>query len=180
MTGRDRRKPLLICATALILVLAVDRMLFSPALAHWRDRQQQIEALRIQLAHADNLLDQETRWLRRRQDMQQRLLPADKSGSEDQLLGLVDKWASSAGIQVTGLRPLWKQTRDQQALLEMQITGVGDIVATCRFLYAVESSAVAIAVDYFELTAQVNDGRKLALNLRISALPQSSIIGRNP
>ncbi len=170
MTGIDRRKWLLAGAIGFLGLLVLDRLVLSPTLAGWRDRQDLIVQRRAQLADGNNLLDQETRWLRRRDEMQQRLLPPDKANAEKQLLGLVDDWARDSGFKLTALRPLWKQTEAREPLLELQVNGTGGMSAITRFLYAVETAPTAIAIEQLELSAQGQDGRELGLNMRWSGL----------
>ncbi len=174
--GMETRKLLLIASLALLALLVLDRLVVSPLLAGWRERQERIAELRIQLAQADNLLGQESRWLRWREEAAERLLPVNQADAENQLLGLVDGWAREAGLKVTSLRPLWKETPAKRLLLELQISGSGNMASLTRFLHAIETGHTAIAVEQLDLSAQDQDGRELGLNMRVSGLCRDSAV----
>ena len=171
----NRRSPLLIAAIGVLALFALDRLLLSTVLASWRDRQEQIATLQARLAQGDNLLDQETRWLRWREETGQRLLPENRSSAENQMLALVDGWARDGGLQVTALRPGWKQTDSKEPLFELQLTGSGGIASITRFLYAAETASSAVAIEQLELSAQNQDGRELGVNMRLTGLCQGNV-----
>ncbi len=176
LNALSRRQLLLIAVLGLLGLLVLDHLIFSPVLNGWRARQDRIAELRGWLAEGDNLLDQETRWLRRREEMMERLLPENRSVAENQLLGLVNDWARESGLKVTSLRPLWKETETREPLLELQVAGTCGIQSLTRFLYAVETARTAVAIEQLDLSAQGQDGRELGMTLRLSGLCQGGAV----
>ena len=170
--GRERL--LLVGAVAGFSLLALDRLLLTPALTAWHARADEIQRLRLSLAQGAAVVDQESRWLRWRDEMATRLLPALAGDAESALLGRVDQWARSAGFTVSSLRPRWRDREQRVPVLELQVAGSGPLSAVAAFLHQVETSTVAVAVEHVELLPRTGEGGDLALELRLSALCQSA------
>jgi hypothetical protein len=170
--GRERL--LLFGALAGLSLLVFDRLLLTPALTAWQERADEIQRVHLNLAQGAAVVDQESRWLRWRTEMAARLLPAQAGDAESALLGRVDQWARSAGLTVSSLRPRWRDRDQRLPVLELQVAGNGTLGAVANFLYHVETSTLAVAVEHLELVPHTAEGTDLGLDLRLSALCQGA------
>jgi hypothetical protein len=170
--GRERL--LLFGALAALALLGLDRLVLTPCLVAWRARSEEILRLRLAAVQGGALIDQESRWLRWRDETNARLLPVAAGEAESTLLGKVDGWARSAGLAVTSLRPRWKQGAQQTRLLELQVVGSGAPAAVMGFMYQLETCPLALAVERLELVPRSPDGNELALDVRLSGLCQAA------
>jgi hypothetical protein len=171
---RFPRERLLLGAALGCLLLVLDRLALTPFLGAWRVRAEEIASLRAAVDQAAVLMDQEGRWLQWRDDLAARLLPAAAGDAESQLLGQVDGWARSAGLAVSSLRPRWSQGPDRIPRLQLQVAGTGPLLAVLAFLYQVEASPLAVALDQVELVPRNADGTEIAIDVCLSALCQSA------
>jgi hypothetical protein len=165
------REKLLLGGTIVCLALfGLDRLLLTPVLAAWATRAEEIRRLRLANTQGADTIAQESAWLRWRDETKAKLLPAVPGDAESALLSRVDTWARSSGFNVSSLRPRWKEGAAQARLLELQVAGTGSPGAVTGFLYQLETSPVALAVEQLELVPRNPDGNELALDLRLSGL----------
>lgn len=169
-----RERLLLVGALACMLLLGLDRLALTPFLRAWRSRADEILRLRAEIDRATALMEQESRWLRWRDDAANRLLPGAPGDAENQLIGRVDGWARSAGLAVSSLRPRWTEGPDRAQRLELQVAGSGSLQAVSTFLYQVETSSVAVALEQMELVPRNNEGTDIVLDVRLCALCQGA------
>lgn len=166
--GRERL--LLLLAGACIALFVLDRLLLTPLLTRWQGRAEELRRLRANAAQGAGIITQEARWLRWRDTAENRLLPGEPAAAESILLTQVDAWARQSGLMVKTLRPRWQDVKGQGSLPELQVAGTGSLSAVVRFLYQVETSPLALAVEHLELSAGSRDESSLRVELRISGL----------
>ena len=169
-----REKLLLGGAIAGLALFGLDRLVLTPFLVAWRGRADEILRLRLAATQGAAIIGQESRWLRWRDETSARLLPAVAGDAESALLSRVDTWARGSGLTVNSLRPRWKEGDEHTRLLELQVAGTGSPGAVTGFLYQLETSDFALAVEQLELMPRNPDGNELALDLRISGLCQAA------
>jgi hypothetical protein len=170
--GRERL--LLGGAMACLVLFGFDRLALTPFLVAWRGRADEIQRLRLAVVQGAAIIAQESRWLRWRDETNRRLLPASPGAAESALLSQVDAWARGSGLTVNSLRPRWKVGARRARLLELQVAGTGSPGAVSGFLYQLETSPVALAVEQLQLVPRNPDGNELALELRVSGLCQGT------
>lgn len=166
--GRERL--LLLLAGACIALLVLDRLVLTPLLRRWQDRAEEVRRLRASIAQGNGIISQEARWLRWRDAAEGRLLPGEPAAAESLLLTQVDAWARQSGLTVKTLRPRWQEVKGQGSLPELQVAGTGTLSAVVRFLYQVETSPLALAVEHLELASGGKDESALRVDMRISGL----------
>jgi hypothetical protein len=170
----SRERLLLGAALFCLLLLAVDRLVLVPFLAAWRARADEILHLRAAVKQGTVLMEQESRWLRWRDDLAGRLLPGAAGDAESQLLGHVDGWARAAGLAVSSLRPRWSVGPDRAPRFELQVAGSGPLQSVTSFLYQLEASSLALAVEHVELVSRNAQGSEIGLDVRLIALCQGN------
>ncbi len=169
-----RERLLMAGAAAGLLLLGLDRLAFTPFLNAWRNRADEIRRLRTDVEQGAALMDQETRWLRWRDDLAARLLPAAPGEAESRVLSQMDGWARAAGLALHSLRPRWTEGPDRAPRLEFQVAGSGSLQSVTAFLYQVETSPIAIAVEQLELVPRNPEGTEVSLDLRVSGLCETA------
>jgi hypothetical protein len=170
--GRERL--LLGGAITCLALFGVDRLVLTPCLAAWRSRADEILRLRLAAEQGAGIIGQESRWQRWREETNARLLPAVPGDAESALLSRVDAWARGAGLTVNSLRPRWKEGVGHARLLELHVAGAGAPGAVIGFLYQLETSPLALALEQLELVPRNPDGNELALDVRVSGLCQNA------
>ena len=169
-----RERLLVIAAGGCLALLLLDHFVLTPFFAAWRSRADAIQELRTNLAQGASLVDQESRWLKWRDDYNARLLSGVQPDAESKLLNQVDTWARQAGLRLTSLRPRWKEDGKDRTMLELQVTGNGSMDAVVHFLFSLETAPLALAVEQLEMMSGRQESADLALDLRISGLCQPS------
>jgi len=165
----QRRKWLTVAAAALVGLYFADRLLITPLIDLGLSRSAQIADLRESIADARTLVDRaealEQRWDR----MLEASLPTDEADAEGLVLSSVSAWAAEAGLQVTALRPRWTDDADLRTL-ECRATGFGTIRQAAAFLYAIETSPMALKIEEATLSAADDAGGRLSLDIRFTGL----------
>lgn len=170
--GRERL--LLGGVIACLALFGLDRLVLTPLLVAWRGRAEEILRLRLAVTQGAPIIAKESYWRRWHDEANATLLPAVPGDAESALLGQVDTWARGAGLTLNSLRPRWKEGAAHARLLELQVAGTGAPGAIVGFLYQLETSSIALAVEQLALVPRNPDGNELALDLRISGLCQDA------
>ncbi|MBM3872543.1 MAG: VOC family protein [Verrucomicrobia bacterium] len=171
MKSLPRQRLLLLASGVLVGLLALDRLVIGPGVAHWRARTTEIAALERTLAAGRGVIEGRDRtdaaWRRLREGA----LPSDPSLAEQRLLSALENGARAEGVELTGLRPRWRKASSGDAsLLECRLDATGSFPALVRLLGALEKSPLALRVESIELTARDEGGQRLALALSVTGL----------
>lgn len=169
----SRERLLMLAAGACIALFALDHLVLTPCLEAWDSRAAEIHKLRTEITQGSATVEQEVRWLRWREEMGARRLPADPSSAENILLTRMDTLAKQSGLTLTALRPQWKESADRTSQPEIQVTGSGNISVVVKFLHGVESTPLALAVEHLELVPAMKNEGTLVLDLHLSGLCQA-------
>ena len=169
MNQAQRRRWLSIAAVAIVGLYFADRLLFTPLTSMWTARSEQIAELRKSVEAARTLIDRSEALEHRWEQMIEASLPADEGEAESLVLGSVSTWAAEAGVQVTALRPRWTDETGVRTL-ECRATGFGTMRQLARFLYAIETSPLALKVEETTLAAADDTGSRLSIDVRFTGL----------
>ncbi len=179
MKSLSRQRLLLIACGLLVGLLIVDRLLFGPALAHWRARSSEIAALESKLQIGRGVIASRERTEAAWQRLREGALPRDPSAAEQRLLSSLEAWARAEGVELTGLRPRWRKTNATDAsLLECRLDATGSFPAVVRLLGTLEKSPLALRVESIELTSRDDAGQRLSLALSVTGLRFSPLEAR--
>jgi hypothetical protein len=174
-----RQRLLLIAAAAGLLLLVLDRVLFTPLGRLWQAHRAEIVSLQQSIDNARSLISRTDQLRRTWADMQSGALPKDPGQAEQDLITAFDRWGRAGGIEIGSIRPQWKRgSSDRYSLLECRVDATGSLAALSRFLYELERSPLALRVDSLELTARDDRGQKIGLSLTVTGLRLSPLEGR--
>ncbi len=166
-----RQRLLLLASSVLVGLLALDRLVIGPAVAHWQARTTEIAALERTLSAGRAVIERreqtEAAWRRLREGA----LPRDPSMAEQRMLSSLETWARAQGVELTGLRPRWRKASASDAsLLECRLDATGSFPALVRLLGELERSPLALRVEALELTSRDENGQRLSLALSVTGL----------
>lgn len=171
MNVKNREHLLIIVVGALLALLLLDRLVFTPLTNTWTNRSKAIVELNESIKKGKSLIDREQITRGVWNDMRKNTLPANASQSEKTLLEAFDHWTRDSGITINSIKPQWKRGEsDDYSQLECRVDAAGDLGTLTRFLYSVEHSEMALRVESVELTARDTEGRQLGLGLTVSGL----------
>jgi hypothetical protein len=170
MTESQRLTYLKIGAASCIGLLALNYFVLNPAIAAWTDQGQRIDALRQNVDRGQQLMDREDVIRRRWAQMTQENLPAEVSAAENVAFQAIGRWARASGISVASLTPSWQTHDEGYQTLEWRISATGTQASLGRFMYEMESDAVPVNFDEYELSTRDGHGTELSMTGRFSFL----------
>lgn len=171
MKSLPRQRLLLLASGVLVGLLALDRLVVGPGLAHWRARTTEIAALERTLAAGRGLVESRERTEAAWRRLREGALPGDPSLAEQRLLAALETGARAEGVELTGLRPRWRKGGSSEAsFLECRLDASGSFPALVRLLGELEKSPLALRVESIELSARDEGGQRLALALTVTGL----------
>lgn len=169
MTAESRKKWLIAAAACTVGLFVADRFLLTPLATLWHDRSERIGDMREQLAKNESLAERgpelEVRW----NEMIAASLPASRAEAEGLVLGAVNDWASSAGLEMAGIKPRW-HSDDGPPTLECATSCTGTMGQLAQFLYALETGNIALRVEEISLSAEDERGATLRMDLRFTGI----------
>ena len=158
-------------AGAAVLILILDRLVFTPMMKTWEERSAEISTLQKSITKGRSLIERADRTQAIWRDMQANALPKDSAQAEQEVISAFDKWGHASGTDLGSIKPQWKRgATDRYSILECRIDASGNVAALTRFLYEVEKSPLALRIDSLDLTSRDDQGQKLTLSLLVSGL----------
>jgi len=167
---KNRQQLLIIVAVAAAGLFVADLVVIEPLGKAWSTRSKRIDALRVQVAQGQRLIDRERSLRNHWTDWQQKTLTNNTSTAEQQVFQTIDRLSQEAGVTVAAVTPQWKRDSDDYNTYECRIDATGDLRQLSRFLYDVEREPMALKMDAIELGARDKEGQQLSLGLQISGL----------
>jgi Tfp pilus assembly protein PilO len=167
----NRRLTWLEVATAVTVgLLVLDQVVIGPVVARWQEQSARLVVLRKEVQEGRALLAREANIRERWAEMQLRDLPGDGAEAENEVFKAVARWGRAGRITFTGLNPQWRTYDDGYATLECRASATGDQAGIARFLEELETDPLAVRLESFELSAIDDQGRRLNLAARFTAL----------
>lgn len=171
LTANNRQRLLILVAGVGVLLLVLDRLVFTPLTASWQARSAEIVRLKKSVANGRGVIDRGPRTQSLWAEMQAQALPKDPAQAEQDLISAFDRWGRSSNIELGSIKPQWKRgTGDRYSLLECRVDATGSLATLTRFLHEVEKSPLALKIESVELTTRDANGQKLTLALLVSGL----------
>jgi hypothetical protein len=175
----NRQRWLLVIAGAGVLLLILDRVVFTPMGEAWKADSAEIVRLRNSVADGRSLVSRGPRLQQVWAGMQSGALPRDPAQSQHDVLAGFENWSRSAGVELGSVKPQWKRgAADDTSLLECRLDATGTMGALSRFLYDVESAPLALHVESAELLSRDDSGQRITLNLIVTGLRLSPLEGK--
>ena len=176
LTANNRQRLLVILAGAGVLLLVLDRLVFTPLTASWQNRTAELTRLKKSVANGRSVIERASRTQGLWSEMQTQALPKDAAQAEQELISAFDRWGRASSVELASIKPQWKRgTGDRHSLLECRVDANGSLATLTRFLHEVEKSPLALRVESIELTTRDNTGQKLSLALLVSGLRLSPL-----
>jgi hypothetical protein len=167
----NRQRWLLIIAGAGLLLLILDRIIFTPLGHAWQAHAAEIVQLQQSVANGRAVIARASQTQRVWAEMQAGALPKDAAQAEQDLISAFDRWGRTSNIELGSIKPQWRRgATDHYSLLECRVDATGTLPALTRFLYELELSPLALRVDSVEFTARDDNGQKLGLSLVVNGL----------
>lgn len=173
MNLTKQQRTLAVIAIAMAALFMADKLVFTPLLANWKARAARITQLHEQVREGTSLTDERRAraWREQWDRMRTNALPATKPEAETLMLRAFERWSRDAGgVQVSSIRPQWKENEEDHKTLECRADVAGSLSDLTRFLYQVERDPLGVKVDSMELTARDTEGKQLALVIQVSGL----------
>lgn len=167
----NRQRLLVILAGAAVLLLVLDRIVFTPLTKSWEARSAEIARLTKDVAAGRGVVERGPRTQALWREMESQALPKDPAQAEQDLISAFDRWGRETRIELSSIKPQWKRgTSDRYSLLECRVDASGSLATLTRFLYEVEHSPLALRIESLELTTRDPQGQRLTLALLVSGL----------
>lgn len=166
-----REKLIAIAALGVVALFGLDRWLITPML----DRRDALLAEEMRLIteaqHANRLLSEKRRAMRRWEDLTREHLLADASQAESAILHAVRDWSRQAGLSLTSVQPDRTGGGEGEYVIALAASANGDMQAVARFLFQLEQADLPVRVERMRLSA-AGEGGRLNLDVRLSTIYQ--------
>jgi hypothetical protein len=153
-----------------VVLFAADKMVIDPLTSLWKERQQRIAKLRLDVARGKLQQARERITRSRWEGMTRNTLTNNTSAAEQQVFNAITSWAQQTGVTVSAITPQWKHDTDDYSTYECRVDAAGNMSQLTRFLYAAEREPLAFKLDAVELAARDKEGQQLSLGLQIEGL----------
>jgi Tfp pilus assembly protein PilO len=170
MTDKQRLLYLKTAAVVILGVLVLDHLILEPGLRRWSAQSERIRALREDVDQAGLLLSRESKIRERWEAMQRTDLSPDVATAESEVFKAVARWGRVSRLTFTSLDPQWRTYDNGYMTLECRANATGDQAALARFLSELESDPLAVRLESCEMVAADQDGRRLAMAVRFTAM----------
>jgi hypothetical protein len=170
LAPNQRQQLLLVVALVGAAIFIGDRLVISPLFKAWDARSKELAALRKQIAQGRQLLERRNTVLDRWDQMRTNALPNVLSAAEGRVLDAFDRWARSANVNITSIKPRWRQLDDDHMTFECNVDATGPLPTITRFLYEVERDSLPIRVENVELATRETDASLISVSMQISGL----------
>lgn len=180
MNPSNRQRWLALIAGSALLLLVLDRVVFTPLVKTWQDRTAEIASLQRSIANGHSMIDRANRTESLWATMQKNALPKDPAQAEQDVISSFDRWGRATGVDLGSIRPQWKRgATDRYSVLECRIDASGTLSTLARFLFEIEKSPLALRVESLELSSRDDQGQKLSLALVVSGLRLAPFEGKS-
>jgi hypothetical protein len=166
----NRQQLLGILAIAAVVLLAADRLVWTPLTRLWKERAAALSQTKSSVVQGAETVARDRIIRERWQRFRTNTLPAEPSVAENQMLQSFYRWSKDSQITVNGIKPQWKQSSDEFATLECRVDASGTLGQISRFLYEMEKDPLGGKLDIVELAARDDNGQQLTLTLQVSGL----------
>ena len=174
MPIKNRQQLLLVLTVGVVALFAADRLVLDPLTAFWKERQERIAKLRLDVARGKLQQTRERITRSRWAGMLHHTLTNNTSAAEQQVFNAITAWAQDTGVTVNAITPQWKHENDDYSTFECRVDAAGGISQLTRFLYAAEREPLAFKLGAVELAARDKEGQQLTLGLQIEGLVLNS------
>ncbi len=170
MNLANRQQFLGILAIVAVVLLAGDRLLFTPLWQSWKTRSKEIAQLKQAVEQGTRLIQRDQAIRAQWERMRTNTLSGEQSIAEGEVLRALGRWEQESRISISSVGTRMRQNADDYATLECHLDGAGSLAALTRFLYEIERDPLGLKLDSVELVTQDERGSSLTLGLQLSGL----------
>lgn len=169
MHRKKREQLLKIGAIAIVALFLLDKIVFTPAIEHWKEQSEHISDLNDKVTKGRQLLARAKSLHDRWAEMQRTDLPDNRAVAENDVYRALSRWGINSRVSFSSLTPQWRAHEDDgYDTLEIRGTANGDQSSLARLLYELETDPLPARVSDLELSARDSQGKQLAMQLRFS------------
>jgi hypothetical protein len=181
MTNMPKRQRWLILTIgALLLLVALNQIVFTPLASVWQAHSLEIQQLKTSVASGRSIIGRGAHLQQIWTGIQSGALPRDQAQSEYDVLSAFENYGRTSAIELGSIKPLWKHgATDEYSVLECRLDATGNLPALSRFLYELERSPLAMHADSVELVSRDDTGQRLTLSLTVTALRLAPLEGKS-
>lgn len=170
MNLNKRQQLLAVLAIVAVGLFVADKLVFTPLTTSWKSRSARIAKLKKDVAEGTEMLKREASVRGQWDQMRTNTLSLSKPEAESQMMKAFERWSRDGGVQVSSVRPQWKEAQEAYKTLECRADVAGSLAAISRFLFQIERDSLGVKVDSMEITARDSQGSQLALVIQVSGL----------
>jgi hypothetical protein len=180
MANMPRRQRWLILAIAtLLLLLALNQIVFAPLGNAWQARSLEIQKLKGAVGSGHSIIARGDHLRQLWTEIQSGTLPRDPAQSEYEVLSAIENFGRTSVIEFGSIKPLWKRgENDNYSILECRLDASGSLSALSRFLYELGKSPLALRTESVELVSRDDTGQRMTLSLVVTALRLAPLEGK--
>jgi hypothetical protein len=167
MKMENRQQILSVAAIAVVALLLLDRVVWSPLKSGWDRRTVDIQDYEKRIREGQAIIERGDMTRARWANMKTNTLT--EADAERKLLEAFQRWSDEARISVTSIQPS-KRIEEDHISEECRASLSGSIGALSRFLYAMEKDSMGVKVESLEITSRDDNGRMLSVGLTVSGL----------
>jgi hypothetical protein len=170
MNITNRQQTLGILAIVAVVLLAGDRLVFTPLVQSWHARSARIADLQKKVTQGSHLLERDRAIRDHWEHMRTNTLANEQSIAEGQVYSALNRWKEDSRISVNSVAGHFKQNTDDYATFECHVDATGNLATLTRFLYEIEKDPLGMKLDLVELASQDDRGAQLTLGVQVSGL----------
>jgi len=166
-----RREKIIIAATvAAICLLVLDFYALRPLLRRRSAVVAEKARVVAELARARSLLNRRRLLGPKWRDMLDNGMMRDPTEAESQVLRLLRKWSTEAGVSISSLRPERSAEKSKLPEITIHVAGTGSMAGVSRLLWQVETAQAPLKIKMLQLGSRKNGTDDLSINLKVSTL----------
>lgn len=170
MNITNRQQMLGLYAIIAVVLLAGDRLVFTPLTKSWKARTERLAELKKSVRQGSQLLERQNSIRTRWDHMRTNTLSGEVPEAEKQVLKAFERWSQDSRVGISSIRPQWKTADDDHVTLECRVDAFGNLPALTRFLFDIEKDPLALKVEAVEIRTRDEGGEQLTLGLQVSGL----------
>jgi hypothetical protein len=155
---------------SILLILVIDRIVITPALAQLDDISKNKADLELQVFEMSELLKQRKTMSERWDKMLETGLTDSPSAAESYVFHALEEWSSQCRIDLTAITPQRATAVEGLQEVSFTIAGKGSLETVGEFLWLVEQAEMPVKIASLILGSTNASGQEMTLTLKISVL----------
>jgi hypothetical protein len=169
MNRKKREQLLKIGAIAIVALFLLDRIVFTPAIEHWKEQSDHIAELNDKVTKGRQLIARAKSLNDRWAEMLRTGLKDNRAVAENDVYRAISRWGIASRVAFSSLTPLWRAHEDEgYDTLEIRGIANGDQSSLARLLFELETDPLPARVSELEMSTRDTQGKQLAMQLRFS------------